>query len=348
MTNPLHIVGIDLGKHWFHLIGLDRDGAIVLRKKTNRAQLATFAATTPPGVVAMESCSGSQYWGRVFAHAGHTIRIVPAQFVKPYVKTNKNDFNDAQAIAEAASRGTMRFVPLKTPEQLELQALHRIRRRLVRQRTAVVNQLRGLLLEHGVVTPIGRETFARRMPRIFEIADAQLAPRLLVLLQRLRQHWRSLDTEIAEATRELTEWAEASPLCQRVATVPGVGPMIATAVVAAVGDARMFARGRDMAAWLGLVPRQYSTGGTPTLGRISKRGNEYVRQLFLQGAVSAYLWMKRDQSALGAWVQQLDRRRQRPVVITALANKLVRICWKVLTSDEPFQPYPARAIACAE
>ena len=344
MTIQPNITGIDLGKNWFHLIGLDRDGAVVLRKRLSRTQLATFAATTAQGVVAMESCSGSQYWGRVFAQAGHQVRLVPAQFVKPYVKTNKNDFNDAHAIAEAAGRASMRFVPLKTPEQLELQALHRIRRRLVHQRTAVVNQLRALLLEHGVVTPVGRETCARRLPKILETAEQLLSPRLLVLVQRLRQHWVALDGEIAEATQELTTWAEASPLCQRVTTVPGVGPMIATAVVAAVGDARMFARGRDMAAWLGLVPRQFSTGGKPSLGSISKRGNGYVRQLFLQGAVSAYLHMKRDRSALGAWLQQLDQRRHRPVVITALANKMVRICWKVLTSEEPFQPYPTRAV----
>ena len=340
MTNQPHIIGIDLGKQWFHLIGLDRDGAIVLRKKMSRAQLRAFAATTPRTIVAMEACGGSQFWGRLFTHAGHEARIVPAQFVKPYVKTNKNDFNDAEAIAEAASRATMRFVPLKTTEQLELQASHRIRRRLVHERTAVVNQLRALLLEYGLVTPRGRETFARRWSQILGAASEQLSPRLLVLIQRLREHWVALDGQIAEATQELTAWADASPLCQRVATVPGVGPMIATALVSAVGDARMFARGRDMAAWLGLVPRQHSTGGTPTLGRISRRGNGYLRQLVLQGAVSAYLWMKRDQSALGVWVQQLDRRRHRPVVITALANKLVRICWKVLTSDTAFQPYP--------
>src|SRR5215472_10022098 len=327
------IIGIDLGTHGFHLIGLDRDGAIVLRKKLSRAQMSAFASRTPRSVVAMEACCGSPYWGRLFAQAGHEVRIAPAQFVKPYVKTNKNDFN-----------ATMRFVPLKTTEPRERQASHRIRRRVVHERTAVINQLRALLLEYGIVTPKGRETFARRWARIHETASAQLSPRLLVLMQRLREHWRTLDTQIAEATQELTAWAAGSPLCQRVATVPGVGPMIATALVSAVGDARMFARGRDMAAWLGLVPRQHSTGGKSTLGRISRRGNGYLRQLFLQGAVSAYLWMKRDRSALGAWVQQLDRRRHRPIVITALANKLVRICWKVLTSDTPFRLHPARPV----
>lgn len=344
MTNQPHIIGIDLGKTWFHLIGLDRDGAIVLKKKLTRSQLSAFAATTPRTIIAMESCAGSQFWGRVFAAGGHEVRLLPGQFVKPYVKTNKNDFNDAQAIAEAASRATMRFVPLKTTEQLELQASHRIRRRLVHERTAVINQLRALLLEYGIVTPLGRETFARRWSSLLATVGEQLSPRLLVLIQRLRAHWVTLDGDIAEATRELTTWAEDSPLCQRVTTVPGVGPMIATALVSAVGDGRAFARGRDMAAWLGLVPRQHSTGGKPTLGHISRRGNGYLRQLFVQGATSAYLWMKRDRSALGAWLQQLDTRRHRPVVITALANKLVRICWKMLTSTTPFRLHPARPL----
>ncbi len=208
MTNQPHIIGIDLGKQWFHLIGLDRDGAIVLRKKMSRAQLRAFATTTPRTIVAMEACGGSQYWGRVFTHAGHEVRIVPAQFVTPYVKTNKNDFNDAEAIAEAASRATMRFVPLKTTEQLELHASHRIRRRLVHERTAVVNQLRALLLEYGLVTPRGRETFARRWSQILATASEQLSPRLLVLIQRLREHWVALDGQIAEATQELTAWAD--------------------------------------------------------------------------------------------------------------------------------------------
>jgi transposase len=341
MTQPI-IVGVDLGKNWFHLVGVDSAGAVVLRKKMNRAQLAHFAATVPRCIVATESCPGSQYWGRVFAATGHDVRILPAQFVKPYVKSNKNDFNDAAAIAEAAARASMRYVPLKTMEQLELQALHRVRRRFVVERTAVINQIRALLLEHGIVVPVGRAAFVHRLPAIWADADARLSPRLVLLLHRLRQRWLALDGEITQATRELTEWAEQSPLCRRAATVPGIGPMIATAVVAAVGDGRMFARGRDMAAWLGLVPRQHSTGGRATLGTISKRGNAYVRELFIQGAQSSFLHLKRDRSALGRWLCEIERRRHRQVAVVALANKMVRICWKVLTTEETFRPYPAR------
>ena len=341
MTQPA-MIGIDLGKNWFHLVGLDAAGAAVFRKKMNRSQLTQFAATAPRCIVATESCPGSQYWGRVFTEAGHEVRILPAQFVKPYLKSNKNDFNDAAAIAKAAGRASMRCVPLKTTEQVELQALHRVRRRFIVERTAVINQMRALLLEHGMAIPVGRAAFVHRLPTIFVDADQRLSPRLVLILHRLRQRWLALDVEIAQATRDLTAWAEQSPLCRRAVTVPGIGPVIATAVVAAVGDGRLFARGRDMAAWLGLVPRQHSTGGKPTLGAISKRGNTYVRELFIQGAQSSFVHLKRDQSSLGHWLRQVETRRQRQVAIVALANKMVRICWKVLTSEEEFRPYPAR------
>ena len=271
-TTPT-IIGIDLGKNWFHLVGVDARGATVLRKKLNRGQLAAYAATAPRCVVATEACAGSQYWGRVFAQAGHEVRLLPAQFVKPYVQANKNDFHDAAAIAEAGGRAGIRCVPLKTTEQLELQALHRVRQRVVMERTAVVNQMRALLLEHGIVVPLGRALFAHRLPATFAEAEQRLSPRLAGVLHRLRQRWLALDVEIADATRDLTAWADHSALCQRVVTVPGIGPLIATATVAAIGNGRMFARGRDMAAWLGIVPGQYSTGGKPTLGRISKRRN---------------------------------------------------------------------------
>ena len=340
MTNAPTIVGIDLGKNWFHLIGLDARGATVLRRKLNRMQLAEYAATAHPCIVATESCPGSQYWGRIFTKAGHEVRILPAQFVKPYLKANKNDFNDAEAIAEAGSRAHMRCVPLKTNEQLELQALHRVRRRFIIERTAVVNQMRALLLEHGIVIPLGRALFARRLPAIFEDAENGLSPRLVALLHRLRQRWLALDTEIEEVTRELTSWAADSELCRRAATCPGIGPIISTAVVAAVGNGQMFARGRDMAAWLGLVPRQYSTGGKSTLGRISKRGNSYLRQLFIQGAHALYVHMKRDRSTLGEWLRHVEGRSHRNVAVVALANKMVRICWKVLTTEQVYEPYP--------
>jgi transposase len=342
MSTDIHILGIDLGKNWFHLIGIDTRGKVVLRKKLNRGKLMAFIADLPTCIVSMESCPGSQFLGRRCEDAGHEVRIIPAQFVKPYVKSNKNDFNDAQAIAEAASRATMRFVPLKSPEQLELQAIHRVRQRFITERTATVNQMRALLLENGITIPVGRALFARRLPGILEDADNGLSIRLRTLLDKLRHRWRTLDSEIQEMTDLLNEQAKQSELCVRVSTVPGVGPIVSTALIAAVGNARAFGRGRDLAAWLGLVPRQHSTGGKATLGAISKRGNSYLRQLFIQGAHALYIHMKRDQSALGKWLRQLEARSHRHVAVVALANKIVRICWKVLTSGRAYEPFPAR------
>jgi transposase len=344
MTNTVTVIGIDLGKNWFHVVGIDHGGKPVLRKKLGRLQLGQWAAQLPTCRVAMESCPGSQHWGRKFAALGHDVCIIPAQFVKPYLKSNKNDFNDAEAIAEAATRATMRCVPLKTDDQLELQAIHRVRARFVAERTAIVNQMRAFLLERGITVPVGRTVFARRIGEILEDAENGVSVRMRELLHRLRQRWVLLDTEIKQLTDELNQLAVDSELCQRVCTVPGVGPIVSTAMIAAVGNAQMFRRGRDMAAWLGLVPRQNSTGGRSTLGSISKRGNVYLRQLLIQGAHALYTHMKRDRSALGKWLHELEARSHRHVAIVALANKIVRICWKVLTSGESYQPYPLRTV----
>lgn len=245
MTNNVQVIGIDLGKNWFHIVGIDAAGKPVLRRKLSRLQLVDFGVRQPRCVVAMESCPRSQYWGRRFAEWGHEIRIIPAQFVKPYVKSNKNDFNDAEAIAEAASRSTMRCVPLKTEEQLELQAMHRIRQRLIVERTALVNQMRALLLERGITVPVGRIIFAKRIGEILEDAENSLSVRLRELLYRLRERWLRLDQDIADITAMVTAVADTSELCRRVSTVPGIGPIVSTAMVAAVGNARMFRRGRD-------------------------------------------------------------------------------------------------------
>jgi len=342
MTHEAIIFGLDLGKNWFHVVGINGRGKPVLRKKFNRTQLTEFAGTTAHCIVAMESCPGSQHWGRRFAERGHEVRLIPAQFVKPYLKGNKNDFNDAEAIAESASRASMRFVPLKNAEQLELQATHRVRERFVSERTAVVNQMRALLLEHGIVVPVGRVKFEKAMPDILEDAENGLSVRMRDLLRRLRERWRALDVEVDEVTALLRTIGSQSDLCRRALTVPGVGPIISTAVVAAVGNAQMFRRGRDMAAWLGLVPRQHSTGGKSTLGSISKRGNVYLRKLFIQGAQVLLLHLKRDQSRLGEWIRSIELRRHHNVAVVALANKLVRICWKMLATDAEYRPYPGQ------
>ena len=341
MSNQaVHVIGIDLGKNWFHLVGMDERGNPLFRKKLNRIQLAEFAATSPTCIVAMESCPGSQYWGRRFHNAGHAIRIIPAQFVKPYLKSNKNDFNDAEAIAEAASRGTMRTVLLKTTDQLEMQALHRVRQRFIVERTAVVNQMRALLLEHGVVVPVGRVLFGRSLARILEDAENGLTVRMRQIMLRLRERWQALDKQIDEVSTEVRQIASDSELCRRISTVPGIGPVISSAMIAAIGNGQAFGKGRDLAAWLGLVPRQYSTGGKSNLGGISKRGNSYLRMLLIQGARALMIHMKRDRSRMGQWLQDLEKRSHPHVALIALANKIARICWKVLVSGESYRPFP--------
>ena len=335
----IHIIGIDLGKNWFHLVAMDERGKPVYRKKLNRAQLTEFIPTAAPCVVAMESCPGSQFWGRRFLDAGFAVRIIPAQFVKPYLKSNKSDFNDAEAIAEAGSRGTLRCVALKSTDQLEMQAMHRVRQRFIVQRTAVVNQMRALLLEHGIVIPIGRELFARRLPKILEDVENGLSVRLRELIARLRRRWLVIDDELASITLDINQVAANSELCRRVRTVPGVGPVVSTALVAAVGNGAAFNRARDMSAWLGLVPKQYSTGGKSNLGGISKRGNAYLRMMVVQGARALLIHMKRDKSRMGLWLQELEKRSHPHAALIALANKIVRICWKVLTSGRDYQPF---------
>ncbi|WP_186102587.1 IS110 family transposase [Burkholderia gladioli] len=334
----VYVIGIDLGKNWFHLVANDERGTELFRKKLNRGQLAEFAVTAPRCLIAMEACPGSQFWGRRFQQAGHELRIIPAQFVKPYLKSNKNDFNDAQ-IAEAASRGSMRCVPLKTTDQIELQALHRVRQRFIVERTAVVNQMRALLLEHGIVIPVGRALFARRLPAVLADPQSGLSPRLSQIISRLRQRWLALDEEIDTASAEITQIARESELCRRACTVPGVGPVVSTALIAAVGNGAAFKRARDMSAWLGLVPKQYSTGGKSNLGGISKRGNAYLRMMVIQGARALMIHMKRDQSRMGLWLREVEQRSHPHVALIALANKIVRICWKVLTSQQSYRPF---------
>lgn len=329
----IQTLGVDLGKNSFHVVGLDTQGTPVVRRKFTRAQLLRWIATTPPCLIGMEACGGAHHLGHRFAACGHTVRLMPAQYVKPYLKTNKSDFLDAEAIAEAVTRPTMRFVPLKTVEQQELQAEHRLRSLWVRQRTATVNQARALLLEQGLTLPKRIGNFRRQLPRILEDAENGLSVRLRALVDCLFQQVREFDARIDGATQELTARAQNEPACQRLLTVPGIGPLTATAIVAAVGNGQSFRRGRHFAAWLGLVPRQYSTGGKPKLLGISKRGNRYVRMLLVHGARSVLRTAPKRQDALGRWLQRLSTHAHPNVVTVALANKTARVAWAILTGE---------------
>ena len=330
-------IGIDLGKSTFHLVGFDEEGRIVARKRCSRLQLIRFMVTLPPCHVGMEACSGAHLLGHQLSEQGHDVRLMPPQYVRPYVKSNKNDFIDAEAIAEAVQRPTMRFVPLKTVEQLDLQAFHRVRERLVTRRTAVINQIRAFLLERGLVLRQGRAYLARVLPGVLSEPTPVVSERMRVLLSGLWTEWKALDVDISRTTREIETLAMYDPACQRLTGVPGVGPVIATALVAAVGNGAAFAKGRDFAAWLGLVPQQHSTGGKPRLLGISKRGNSYLRRLFVQGARSILLHADPARHAFGPWLTALRARVHHNVAVIALANKLARIAWAVLGRQEPYR-----------
>jgi transposase len=333
----LHAVGIDLGKTVFHLVGLDSTGRVVIRKKCSRKQLLAFSANLEVKLIGMESCSGSHFLGRALRDQGHEVRLMPAQYVKPYVQTNKSDFLDAEAIAEAVQRPRMRFVPIKTEEQLDLQALHRVRERWVMRRTSVVNQIRSLLLERGLTLPKGRRYVDQMLPRILEDATLRLSDSLCVLLAQLKLELGQVTARVDEVDRVIQKTAKENEDCQRLTEIPGVGPVTAPALVAGVGNAGEFRKGRNLSAWMGIVPGEYSTGGKQKLLGISKRGNKYLRTLFIQGARSVLQQRHKQAPGLSEWLAQLLARAHQNVVIVALANKLVRMAWAVLCKKERYR-----------
>ena len=331
-------IGIDLGKNTFHLIALGSRFQVVIRKKFSRSQLLVYTANLPSSLIGMEAGVGSHFLGRALREQGHQVRLIPAQFVRPFVKSNKNDYRDAEAIAEAVERENMRFVPIKTEDQLDVQALHRVRDRLVARRTSVINQIRAFLLERGISFRKGPASLRRQMPEILENAEEKLSTRMRSLLDFLWQEWKGLQSQIDTLNADLEEIASKDASCRRLQQIPGVGPLVSTAVVSAIGNGAAFKKGREFAAWLGLVPRQWSTGGKPKLLGISKRGNPYLRKMFIHGARAAVLRAKCTESTLMKWMNGLETRTARNVVIVATANKLARISWAVLASGENYHP----------
>jgi transposase len=324
-------IGIDLGKNTFHICAMNDKGTIVMRERLTRAALPKRLANILPCLIGMEACAGAHHIGRQLVTLGHDVRLMPAKYVKPFLKGHKNDYRDAEAIAEAVQRPTMRFVPLKSDEQLDLQALHRVRSRLVGQRTAVINQIRAFLLEHGVAVRQGPGALRQALPSIIARRTDVLSPRIIRLIEDLIDDWRRFDQRVADITREVEELAKQDEHCKGLMAVPGIGPMTASAMVAAIGDGAAFTKGRDFAAWLGLVPKQISTGDRTILGGISRRGNRYLRTLFIQGARSVLQrsdgWEKK---SFGRWLIAASKRLHKNVLAVALANKLARIAWTVL------------------
>src|SRR5262245_27433279 len=277
-------IGIDIGKNSFHVVGLDGRGAVALRQKWSRGQVETRLANMPACLIGMEACVGAHHLSRRLRLLGHDARLMPAKYVRAYAKGQKNDFRDAEAIAEAVQRPTMKFVATKTADQLDLQALHRVRERLVSQRTGVINQIRAFLLERGVAVRQGRHVLRAELPGILATGCAVLSVRLVHLIEDLAGDWRRLDERIEGLSGEIDAVARQDAGCERLMSVPGIGPIISSAMVAAIGAGDTFTKGRDFAAWLGLVPKQVSTGDRTILGKISKRGNRYLRVLFVQAA----------------------------------------------------------------
>lgn len=339
----IRTLGIDLGKNLCSVAGLDASGAIVVRRRVRRDRVLAFTAGVGPCVVALEACCGAHHLARRLSAQGHTVRLMSPEYVRPYVKAQKNDDRDAEAIAEAATRPTMRFVEPKSEAQLDLQALHRVRDRLVAERTALINQIRALLLERGISVPQGRWRLARELPTLLSDETAILSPRIGTLLADMAAEWAAIDRRITALDKEFAALARNDDRARHLASIPGIGPLTASALVAAVGEARSFARGRDLAAWLGLVPRQATTGGRPRLLGISRRGSKYLRKLLVHGARSALPGLATTATPLGRWLTALLARAHKNTAVVALANKLARIAWAVLVGGRRFRPSPALA-----
>jgi transposase len=337
------VLGIDLGKNICSLAGMDASGAVVLRRRMQRDSLIKFAADLPACIVAMEACCGAHHLGRLMRGFGHEVRLMSPEYVQPYVKAHKTDDRDGEAIAEAATRPTMRFVELKSEAQLDMQSLHRSRDRLVGERTALINQLRGMLLERGIIIPQGRRKLEKYLDALLISEPIPLSARIAMLVADMRAEWRELDRRIAEFDAEFAKRAQEDDAARRLATIPGIGVLNATALASAVGRANAFRRGRDMAAWLGLVPKQLTTGGKPRLLGISKRGNVYLRKLLIHGARAALPSLSKSETPLGAWLRGLLSRAHTNVAVVALANKLARIAWAVLRTDQSFETKTATA-----
>src|SRR6188508_2610805 len=334
------VIGIDIGKNSFHIVGHDERGAIVLRQKWSRGQMEARFANLPPCLIGMEACVGAHHLSRKLNGLGHDARLMPAKYVRPYSKGQKNDFRDAEAIAEAVQRPTMKFVATKTADQLDLQALHRVRERLVSQRTGIINQIRAFLLECGVAVRQGLRFLRAELPQILATRTDVLSARILQVIEGLAGDWRRLDERIEGLSGEIEAIARQEPGCERLMSVPGIGPIISSAMVAAIGTGDAFSKGRDFAAWLGLVPRQMSTGDRTILGSISKRGNRYLRALFVQAAwvvlvkVGPKHW---ERYGLKSWIEAAKKRLHHNVLAIALANKLARIAWAVLHNGRAFE-----------
>jgi transposase len=329
-------IGIDLAKNVFVVHGVDARGKIVVKKALKRVQVLPFFANLEACLIGMEACGSAHHWARKLQALGHTVKLMAPQFVKPYVKTNKNDAADAAAICEAVTRPSMRFVPIKNGEQQAVLALHRARQSFVKARTAQANQIRGLLAEYGIAIPQGISHIATHLPDILEDGENGLPGVFRQLIVRLGAHLKELDRQVQELELQIQVWHRANEASRQLAQIPGIGPITASALVASIGDAKSFDNGRQLAAWLGLVPRQNSSGGKQTLLGISKRGDTYLRTLLIHGARAVIRVAERKVNHAGSWLSGVMGRRNKNVAAVALANKNARIVWALLAHDREY------------
>ncbi len=330
-------IGVDLAKNCIQLHGVDAQGHTVLKKRLGRDQVATFFIKLPPCLIGMEACGSAHHWARKLQEWGHTVKLMAPQFVKPYVKTNKNDMADAEAICEAVGRKNMRFVPIKSVEQQALLSLHRARQGFVKARTAQANQIRGLLAEYGIAVIQGIGHLVHDVPQLLADQSDAVPACFQQLIARLLDHLKELGTQIDALEQQIRRWHHDNQASCTLAQIPGIGPLTASALVASVGDARCFKNGRQMAAWLGLVPRQHSTGGKPGLLGISKRGDSYLRMLLIHGARSVVRTVLTRAEPTGTWLERLLIRRNRNIATVAQANKNARIAWALLAHQSEFR-----------
>lgn len=330
-------MGLDLAKQVFQVHGVDAQGRVVVRKQLRRKEVVEYFTKLPACEIGMEACSSSHYWARRLQGLGHTVKLMAAQFVRPYVKTNKNDARDAEAVCEALTRPTMRFVPIKTAEQQAILALHRARQGFVKARTAQANQLRRLLAEFGLVFPQGMRVLLREVPTILSDEENGLLASVRELFARLLAHVQDLDRHVTELEQQITQWHKSDERSRKLEKVPGIGPITASALVATIGDAKAFQHGRQLAAWLGLVPRQHSTGGKTRLHGISKRGDIYLRTLLIHGARAVLRVAARHTDPTTTWLKRVQTRRNTNIAAVALANKHARIVWALLAHDREYK-----------
>jgi transposase len=332
----ISVIGLDIAKNVFQVHGVDSSGKVVVQKALKRDKVLAYFSNLSPCLIGMESCASSHYWQRKLEALGHEVKLINPAYVKPYVKSNKNDARDAEAICEAVTRPNMRFVPRKSTEQQDIQLIHRVRSRLLKQRTSLVNQIRGLLGEYGLIIPLSVAAVRKKVPEFLEDAENELTPLAREIFSDLYDQLKAFDVQIEGYDTKIKTVVKGSEACRRLQELPGVGGIVSTAIIMAVGDGKEFKNGRHMAAWLGLVPRQYSSGGKDKLLGISKRGDRYVRTLLIHGARSMALRVKNNPGHSNQWLYKLIQRRGMNIAVVALANKIARQAWAMLVSGERY------------